>query len=166
MSPWFIGPRLLFLDEPTVGVDPQSRNHIFEEVNASMASGITDRLHQPLHGGGTVPLSARIGILDHGRLVACDNAGNLLRLLPGRIRFTLPPSRNLDGGVEIMGRTFAMFWNGTAATCGERGHQEPTFFGWRDGSIKKDWEPEFLHVEEPNLERVFLHLTGRALRDW
>ena len=45
-------PRLLLLDEPTVGVDPQSRNHIFEEVRRLNARGRDGRLHQPLHGGG------------------------------------------------------------------------------------------------------------------
>ena len=78
-------PRLLLLDEPTTGVDPQSRNHIFEEIR---------RLH---HAGTTIiytshymeeveALCSRIGIMDHGRLIACDTLPGLLRQMDGLLR--------------------------------------------------------------------------------
>ena len=51
-------PRLLLLDEPTTGVDPQSRNHIFERIRELNAAGPDNHLHQPLHGRGAIPLLA------------------------------------------------------------------------------------------------------------
>src|SRR5262249_3075033 len=62
-------PRLLLLDEPTTGVDPQSRNHIFEEVRRLNASGVT--IVYPSHYMEEVQaLCPRIGIIDHGKLIA------------------------------------------------------------------------------------------------
>jgi ABC-2 type transport system ATP-binding protein len=92
-------PRLLLLDEPTVGVDPQSRNHIFEEIRRLNSQGLTI-LYTSHYMEEVQALCARVGILDQGSLVACDSLTNLLTI-----------------------------------------------------------------TGEPNLERVFLHLTGRALRD-
>jgi hypothetical protein len=66
-------PRLLFLDEPTVGVDPQSRNHIFESVERlNREQGMTHPLHHALHGGGRAPLPPR----RHHRPRQADRAGH------------------------------------------------------------------------------------------
>ena len=80
------GPRLLLLDEPTVGVDPQSRNHIFEEVRRLNDEGMTV-VYTSHYMEEVQALCSRIGIMDHGRLVACDTLPQLLQILPGAIRF-------------------------------------------------------------------------------
>ena len=81
-------PPLLLLDEPTVGVDPQSRNHIFEEVRRLNAAGVTV-VYTSHYMEEVQALCSRIGIMDQGRLVACDTLAGLLQLLPGLIRFRL-----------------------------------------------------------------------------
>ena len=82
-------PKLLLLDEPTTGVDPQSRNHIFEEVRrlAGQGVGIVYTSH---YIEEVQALCSRIGIIDHGRLIACDSLPALLQQIDGLIRFRVP----------------------------------------------------------------------------
>ena len=82
-------PRLLLLDEPTVGVDPQSRNHIFQEVRARNQAGLTV-LYTSHYVEEVQALCRRIGIMDQGKLVACDTLQGLLRHLL-RVRVVLLP---------------------------------------------------------------------------
>ena len=77
-------PRLLLLDEPTTGVDPQSRNHIFEGVRRLNAAGLTV-VYTSHYMEEVQALCPRIGIIDHGRLIACDMLPNLLRQLSGAV---------------------------------------------------------------------------------
>src|SRR5262245_38365290 len=84
-------PRLLLLDEPTVGVDPQSRNLIFEEVRRLNREGMTV-LYTSHYMEEVEELCSRIGIIDHGRLLACDTLAGLLRSLQGVIRFRVGPT--------------------------------------------------------------------------
>lgn len=158
------GPRLLLLDEPTVGVDPQSRNHIFEEVRRLTAAGMTV-LYTTHYMEEVQALCTRVGIMDHGRLEACDTLAQLLQQLPGLIRFRiahtspalrerikeLPDCRLAEGN----GRDLSLECVDVKATL------------LRLVSALNEAQTELVHleIEEPNLERVFLHLTGRALRD-
>src|SRR5438132_8813713 len=82
-------PRLLLLDEPTAGVDPQSRHHIFEEVRRLNATGVTV-VYTSHYMEEVQALCARVGIIDHGKLIACDTLAGLLRRLHGLIRFRVP----------------------------------------------------------------------------
>jgi ABC-2 type transport system ATP-binding protein len=158
------GPRLLLLDEPTVGVDPQSRNHLFEEVRRLNGEGIT-LVYTSHYMEEVQALCGRIGIMDRGRLAACDTLPRLLQLLPGTIRFrvaTLTPAlreqlKNLPGVLlsERDGRPLELECGDAKATL-----MELMRLLQRTGA-----ELMSLDIEETNLERVFLHLTGRALRD-
>jgi ABC-2 type transport system ATP-binding protein len=156
-------PRLLLLDEPTVGVDPQSRNHIFEEVRRLNAAGATV-VYTSHYMEEVQALCSRIGIMDQGRLVACDTLSGLLQLLPGLIRFrvseltpalrervkALPDCRLLERGGEL------------ELECADvKGTLVRLVSSLQDYSGRL----HALEIEESNLERVFLHLTGRALRD-
>ncbi len=156
-------PRLLLLDEPTVGVDPQSRNLIFEEVRRLNAAGVTV-VYTSHYMEEVQALCTRIGIMDCGRLVACDTLPHLLRLKDGSIRFgaaltpalrqeleSLPDCRlteEADGRIRLTCRDV----KGTLLRLGVLCRDTNT-------------EPRDLEADEPNLESVFLHLTGRALRD-
>src|SRR5437764_347310 len=82
-------PRLLLLDEPTVGVDPQSRNHIFEGVRRLNAAGVTV-VYTSHYMEEVQALCARVGIIDHGKLIACDALPVLLRQMEGMIRIRVP----------------------------------------------------------------------------
>lgn len=157
-------PRLLFLDEPTTGVDPQSRNRIFEEVRRLNAAGVTV-VYTSHYMEEVQALCTRVGILDHGQLIACDSVPGLLRLLQGKIRFRMsevPPElpqhvQALDG-VEIDQLEHHEFVLSTADV-------PKTLLRLAEVFVKLNIEPERIEAYEPNLEQVFLHLTGRALRD-
>jgi ABC-2 type transport system ATP-binding protein len=153
-------PAILLLDEPTAGVDPQSRNHLFEGVRSLHRSGKTI-LYTSHYMEEVEALCDRIGIIDHGKLIACDTLANLLSLLPSRIRFRLlePPTTwdglSCDDLVLHLGDPHSIESRNPAAAlvrltswCADRGLRFAT-----------------LETETPNLERVFLHLTGNTLRD-
>jgi ABC-2 type transport system ATP-binding protein len=78
-------PRVLFLDEPTVGVDPQSRNHIFESVERlNREQGMTI-LYTTHYMEEAERLCQRVGIIDHGKIIALDTPANLIAMLGGGI---------------------------------------------------------------------------------
>jgi ABC-2 type transport system ATP-binding protein len=154
----------LLLDEPTVGVDPQSRNHIFEEVRRLNGLGLTV-IYTSHYMEEVAALCARIGIMDQGRLEACDTLPHLLQQLHGLIRFRVsqltPALRERLKGlpdcrlVERDGRSLELECPDVKAAL------------TRLVAALGESQAELLalEIEEPNLERVFLHLTGRALRD-
>jgi ABC-2 type transport system ATP-binding protein len=157
------GPRLQLLDEPTVGVDPQSRNHIFEEVRRLNATGVTV-LYTSHYMEEVQALCNRIGIMDQGRLVACDTVSGLLQLLPGLIRVRvseLTPA--LRERIKGLADCRLLEHNGELQLeCPDVKAMLVRLVGaLQDYSGRLDT----LEIEESNLERVFLHLTGRALRD-
>ena len=149
------GPRLLILDEPTTGVDPQSRNHIFEQVRRLNAAGLT--VIYTSHSMEEVQaLCPRLAILDHGRVIACDTVTNLLRQLPTTARVTTDQAvpKTLPG---VTGR------RQTATGVELDAADGPALF-----AALRHWpglEMSALDVVPPTLERVFLKLTGSALRD-
>jgi ABC-2 type transport system ATP-binding protein len=158
------GPRLLLLDEPTVGVDPQSRNRIFEEVRRLNDAGLTV-VYTSHYMEEVQALCTRIGIMDQGRLEACDTLPRLLRLLPGLIRFRLP---HLTHPVrERLSRLpdCRLIEPGDGSFGLECADPKGTL-SRLVGVLAEAREPLTLEeIEEPSLERVFLHLTGRTLRD-
>jgi ABC-2 type transport system ATP-binding protein len=158
-------PRLVLLDEPTTGVDPQSRNHIFEEVRRINAAGVTV-VYTSHYMEEVQALCPRIGIIDHGRLIACDTLTGLLHQLSGLIRFRVPaaPPTLRDRLRQLPG-----------VQLNDAASRQTVELECRDvkGTLLQvlgvltELQVELTHLEteEPNLERVFLHLTGRALRD-
>jgi ABC-2 type transport system ATP-binding protein len=157
-------PRLLLLDEPTVGVDPQSRNHIFEEVRRLNKGGLTV-IYTSHYMEEVEALCERIGIIDQGKLRACDTLPGLLRLLKGVIRFHVPDlnerlSQRLNElpGCRLVERDGAI----PELECDDVKGSLLRLVG-----LLNETQTELLHLEtrEPSLERVFLHLTGRSLRD-
>lgn len=157
-------PQVLLLDEPTTGVDPQSRNHIFERVKALNAAGLTV-VYTSHYMEEVQTLCTRIAILDDGELRACDTLPNLLRMFDSVARVRLPtvPSglveritglpgvkkaRATDGTLEVIAADPAPIMPKLLAACAEFGVT-----------------PTALDLDQPTLERVFLHLTGRGLRD-
>jgi ABC-2 type transport system ATP-binding protein len=157
-------PRLLMLDEPTTGVDPQSRNRIFEEVRRLNAAGMTI-IYTSHYMEEVQSLCRRIGIIDHGRLIACDTLPGLLRQFEGLIELRVRPcSAELReqlgalAGVRVTQRDDETLVLQAADVKGTLP---------RVIALLSELKIELvgLELEEPNLERVFLHMTGRALRD-
>ncbi|MFO0876581.1 MAG: ABC transporter ATP-binding protein [Gemmataceae bacterium] len=157
-------PRLLLLDEPTVGVDPQSRNLIFEEVRRLQREGVTV-VYTTHYMEEVEALCNRIGIIDRGKLLACDTLPALLQQLQGAIRLRLTAV-----SPELRRRLLEVFQGDdlrinaeeVSLACSNVQGALVRLVG-----LLSETQSELLHLEtqEPNLERVFLHLTGRALRD-
>jgi ABC-2 type transport system ATP-binding protein len=157
-------PRLLLLDEPTVGVDPQSRNHIFEEVRRLNREGVTI-VYTSHYMEEVQALCQRVGIIDHGRLVACDTLPNLLRRVRSVIRCRvgaispalrerlkeLPDVRLTEPDETLL-----------ELECGDVKVVLPRLM---TALTEAQTELHSLETEEPNLERVFFDLTKTALRD-
>ena len=159
-------PRLLVLDEPTVGVDPQSRNAILESVEQLGASGMAV-LYTTHYMEEAERLCDRVGILDAGELKAEGTRRELVALVGERDRVRLVATGELDVAAEAARRLPAV----REASAREEGI-DLIVEGARSAL------PELLavvagagahlrsvEVTEPNLEAVFLHLTGKALRD-
>jgi ABC-2 type transport system ATP-binding protein len=157
-------PRLLLLDEPTAGVDPQSRLHIFDEIRRVNEAGVTV-VYTSHYMEEVQALCRRVGILDHGRLIACDALPDLLRKMDGLIRFRVPEvTPALRGRVQQLPEVRLLERDGLdlELECRDVKATLPRLL-----AVLSELQMELLglEMEEPNLERVFLGLTGSALRD-
>jgi len=160
-------PQLLLLDEPTVGVDPQSRNAIFDNIEAFRAQGKTI-LYTTHYMEEVERLCDRVIIMDHGRIVADDTLSalrarsvklNLLQIELAKESGSdwLPALRQLDGVVtaELAGvQLSAQVTNLTKVT--------PSILEFLH---QRGSEVTHLSTERPHLESIFLSLTGHQLRD-
>lgn len=160
-------PRVLLMDEPTVGIDPQSRNHILEQVKELNSAGMTV-LYTSHYMEEVEFLCDRVAIVDGGKVIAmgtleelrrlvgdadivrvdvdeslADSALEAVRAVPGVSKADCADSKlevlATDGGQALAGIIAVL------NAAGERVHS--------------------VEVVEPNLESVFLHLTGKSLRD-
>ena len=157
-------PKLLLLDEPTTGVDPQSRNHIFEEVRRLAGTGVCV-VYTSHYIEEVQALCSRIGIIDRGRLIACDDLAELLTKMPGLIRFRL--GATTDSLSERLRQIPDVVLNGVNGPGLELECRDVKTALMRLIALLNELNIELVSLEliEPNLERVFLYLTGRALRD-
>jgi ABC-2 type transport system ATP-binding protein len=157
-------PDLLLMDEPTTGVDPQSRNHIFEEIRRLNRMGTTV-VYTSHYMEEVQALCPRVGILDHGRLIACDFVPDLLRKQDGVIRFRVPEvTTNLRTRLRQIpdSRLVEFDSRPLEIVC----HDVKTALTQLLSVLaEQKMEMLSLETEEPNLERVFLGLTGSELRD-
>jgi len=159
-------PRVLFLDEPTVGVDPQSRNFIFEHVERLKADGMTV-LYTTHYMEEAERLCDRVAIMDEGNILALDTPRNLVRLLGGGVIYA-----GLEGRVA---GTLQPAIGALSQVSGVSLQDDRLKLETRDASAallelielchRSDVPILSLEVLEPNLESVFLHLTGKRLRD-
>jgi ABC-2 type transport system ATP-binding protein len=151
-------PRIIFLDEPTGGLDPRSRRMMWQTIRDLVAGGVTILLTtQYLEEADR--LAHRIGVLDHGRLVAEGSPAELKRMIPGgHIRLAFADADELD-------RAAGVFAGGSRDDEG-LSLQVPSDGGV--GSVRAvldrleaaSVEATALSVETPDLDDVFLSLTG------
>jgi ABC-2 type transport system ATP-binding protein len=182
-------PRLLFLDEPTVGVDPQSRNHIFESVlrlNRERGMSVVYTSH---YMEEVELLCNRVAIIDEGNIIAMDTVKNLISILGGGMIYigleqvddalleqlaqlpavkeavlvpppVLPPPAE---GEELETEIEPALPTPVVKIVAENSQQAVvnviSFLNEQDRPLTS------LEILEPNLESVFLHLTGKKLRE-
>jgi len=159
-------PRLLVLDEPTVGVDPQSRNAILESVEALGTAGLAV-LYTTHYMEEAQRLCDRIGILDEGKLVAEGTREELVSLMGGRDRVRLSADGDLAHLATVLGGVDGVEQVSTGdgsveLTVRSARQSLPRIFA---GVTAAGSAMTGVEVVEPDLEAVFLHLTGKALRD-
>jgi ABC-2 type transport system ATP-binding protein len=159
-------PKLIIMDEPTVGIDPQSRNHILESVKVLNKLGSTV-IYTSHYMEEVAAICDRVAIMDKGHIIACGTEAELREsvsreekivvkagnITPGLIQeLCLHPRINR---VEVKEDVVELY---LPSSQGEL--QDILFiFAKHEGIIAS------LHIDEPNLETLFLSLTGRTLRD-
>jgi ABC-2 type transport system ATP-binding protein len=159
-------PRLLILDEPTVGVDPQSRHAILESVDRFGGEGMAV-LYTTHYMEEAEQLCDRVGIIDQGKLIAEGTTRELVSIVAEQDQVRLAVSGDLgavaaacegldevDTAKVVEGEVRLLLDDAAAALPAILG--QATALG---ASVKT------VHVVEPDLEAVFLHLTGSALRE-
>jgi ABC-2 type transport system ATP-binding protein len=183
-------PKLLFLDEPTVGVDPQSRNHIFESVmrlNRERGMSIVYTSH---YMEEVELLCNRVAIIDQGEIIALDTIKNLIALLGGGVihiglekvddhlltqlaalpgvkeaeltRQPVPPPPSSEEDIETVERE-TVDTSPVVKIVAE--HSQTAIVNVISYLNERDINLTSLEILEPNLESVFLHLTGKKLRE-
>ena len=159
-------PGLLVLDEPTVGVDPQSRNAILESVERLSDDGMAV-LYTTHYMEEAERLCDRVGIIDEGTIRAEGTRRDLVAMVGERDRVSLMAEGSLAEAAAALARIPAVETASVAdgsillVVDGAR-RALPDLLRTASGAGA---EVTGVDVSEPNLEAVFLHLTGKALRD-
>lgn len=159
-------PALIIMDEPTVGIDPQSRRHILDGVRALQAQGATI-LYTTHYMEEAQELSDYIAIMDEGKIIAAGTHGELVRLIGRQDRLDLqlsePSPAVLAKWRDVPGVSQVAADDGSITVLAEDSNVVlPRLF---DVANEHALRITAVAIQEPNLESVFLHLTGRALRD-
>ncbi|MEM8860960.1 MAG: ABC transporter ATP-binding protein [Chloroflexota bacterium] len=161
-------PKLVFMDEPTVGIDPQSRRRILDMVKELRDEGMSV-LYTTHYMEEAEELSDSVGIIDHGEMIALGTQAELRRTVGEQDTLRLhfdesAPTADLAqkfSGLEFVTTSLANE-NEVIVTAPDSTTALPVLFtvAEQDGQKIRS-----IDIEEPNLEAVFLHLTGRALRE-
>jgi ABC-2 type transport system ATP-binding protein len=175
-------PELVYMDEPTVGIDPQSRRRILDQVKQLRDEYGVTVLYTTHLMEEAQELSDRVAIIDHGEIIALGTQGDLIQSVGEEDRLVFkvgdqPVDEVLLGDIQqqIEGVTLARFdppgqegelatnISGLILVSAKRGRQAlPDIIQLTE---RAGVEIQSVEVQEPDLEAVFLNLTGRALRD-
>lgn len=159
-------PELLIMDEPTVGIDPQSRNHILDTVLELNRQGMTI-IYTSHYMEEVEYLCSRICIMDQGKIIASGSKGELVELISGKTKIAL--------SVESMDLELLKSL-GSIGGIDSMEHKDNQIMIYCENAdliladiiamiVESGKHLSSVEVEKPNLEAVFLHLTGKALRD-
>jgi ABC-2 type transport system ATP-binding protein len=159
-------PKVIYMDEPTVGIDPQTRRSILDSVVNLKNEGMTV-LYTTHYMEEAQELSDEIAIMDHGKMIALGTNAELVKIVGGMDRITLTintESRHvLDIWKNVPGIRQISAENGTLTLLADDSNLVlPALFETANTAGVRITSVD---IQEPNLEAVFLHLTGRALRD-
>jgi ABC-2 type transport system ATP-binding protein len=159
-------PRVIYMDEPTVGIDPQSRRNILDSVVALKHQGMTV-LYTTHYMEEAQELSDHIAIMDTGKIIAYGTHDELVKIVGQVDRITLTVntegSRVVEAWKGINGVKQVNSEDGSVVVLAEDSNKVlPQLF---ERARQQGTRITSVAIQEPNLETVFLHLTGKALRD-
>ena len=159
-------PKLVIMDEPTVGIDPQSRNHILETVLKLNKEGMTV-IYTSHYMEEVELLCSKIAIMDHGNIIAMGSKEELRKLAGDKDKIIIDIS-NINNEViknlnNIEGIDNVILEEDKIIILAKEGD---TLLSKIVSELdSKNCKIHSINIEQSNLENVFLHLTGRALRD-
>jgi ABC-2 type transport system ATP-binding protein len=159
-------PKVIYMDEPTVGIDPQSRRNILDSVVKLKDEGMTV-LYTTHYMEEAAELSNTIAIMDKGKIIASGTHAELIKLVGGQARLDLTlntEAERLLGAWQAVDGVASIDAQGSKVTVlvDDSNHVLPRLF---EAASQRGVRIIGVDIQEPNLEMVFLHLTGRALRD-
>jgi len=152
-------PRILFLDEPTLGLDPQTREHIWEYIEGLVKTERVTIIITTHYMEEADRLCNRVAIIDHGRVVALDSPSNLKSKMGGEVIKLQTRSPTLD---EIKELNYVTSVNKTDKAVvltvkNANAHLQEI--------LSKVGQVESVEIRTPTLNDVFLHYTGREIRE-
>jgi ABC-2 type transport system ATP-binding protein len=159
-------PDVVIMDEPTIGIDPQSRRHILDNVKELNRQGMTV-LYTTHYMEEAAELSDHIAIMDLGKVIAYGTHNDLIKLVGEQTRIDLSldaeSAKISDVWQSVEGVSRIDDTNGTVTVLVDDSNWVlPHLF---ETASQASVRITSVDIQEPNLETVFLHLTGRALRD-
>jgi ABC-2 type transport system ATP-binding protein len=157
-------PKVLFLDEPTLGLDPQTRDHVWKYIRELKEAHDITVVLTTHYMDEADRLSDRIAIMDYGKIIALDTSSNLKDTLEGDV--VIIKANNPDAVfslvTEKMGLPQTHIINGTVEVTVKNG--KSTLPRIVETATQNKIFVESISLREPNLEDVFLHYTGRTIR--
>jgi ABC-2 type transport system ATP-binding protein len=159
-------PPVVIMDEPTVGIDPQSRRHILDHVKELNRQGMSV-LYTTHYMEEAEELSQRIAIMDKGKVIAGGTRDELVRMVGEQARIDLAvtgePGKAADTWRTVEGVSQSTAAQGRVEVlAADSDAVVPRLF---ESAAQAGFHISSVDIKEPNLETVFLSLTGRALRD-
>ncbi len=159
-------PQVIIMDEPTVGIDPQSRRHILDNVKELNRQGMTV-LYTTHYMEAAQELSDHIAIMDQGKVIACGTHEELVKIVGEMDRIDLALTTEsaavVDSWKQISGVHSLSAEDGQLTLLVEDSNLVlPRLF---ESASQARARIASVDIQEPNLEAVFLHMTGKALRD-
>ena len=161
-------PEFLLMDEPTVGIDPQSRRGILDLIKELRSQGITI-LYTTHYMEEAAEISDRVGIMDHGELIALGTHQELIQMIGQQqiLKLRFPEDQNVEALADLLRAipgviSVAVLKEQLVLEVPDPARVLPyvvTAAQQAQATVKA------IEIEEPSLEAVFLHLTGRGLRN-
>jgi len=154
-------PRVLFLDEPTLGLDPQTRSHVWEFIK-KLKKTVGNTVFMTTHYMDEAEICSRIAIIDNGRIIACATPEELKRSLKGDT-ICVKTTDDDEAGRELeskLGLTYKRLESGLVISVEAGEKFIPRIFEALKTPIVS------VNLKRPSLEDVFINLTGREIRDY
>lgn len=157
-------PEVVFLDEPTTGMDPQARRHLWDVIGGMRDRGKTV-LMTTHYMEEAEQLCDRVAIVDQGKIIAMDRPRRLIaeHFSESTITFELDEAPDLDGLRQLPAVTNAICTDGTVELFSAE--ISSTIGALLEYAAENEFRIADLHIRRATLEDVFLKLTGRGMRD-